>query len=234
MARRRTPEAVLETGPAVSSSADLNPILSLSFEQISAQVENASVCTICGDRPLLSVGEGTPRAKLMFVAEDAFSGAPGDLLVKMIEAMGLKREEVFLARFTNCYPRAGSKPIESANSQSANSEGSLQPPLFSTCAELLDAQIAAIRPEVIVALGESAAEGLVGEKFSFSEKRGQFLKHRSLGVAVMPTFHPNHLLDYPAAKRDAWEDLKGVARRLDLKLPTPATPSRKPTGRDSV
>lgn len=145
-----------------------------------------------------------------------FPGPAGELLSRMIEAMGLKQEDVYLANLRKC---TSSSPDPSSLSAEV-----------STCADLLDRQIAAIRPEVIVALGEFAAESLVGEKVGMTHIRGHFKNYRLLDIPVMPTFHPGHLLEHAASKRDAWEHLKAVAKHLGIEIPVKVP--RKPTGVD--
>ncbi len=212
------------TSPATSGSpepAHSPEQLQETLADLVSQLRTSPVCSVCEDHPALVLGEGSPRARIMFVAAapSPFPGAAGELLIRMIEAMGLKQEDVYLANLRKC----SSSPSSSQNpNQTAILSG------VSTCADLLDRQIAAIRPEAIVALGEFAAESLVGEKLEMTCVRGHFKNYRKLDIPVMPTFHPGYLLEHAASKREAWEDLKAVAKHLGIEIPMKGP--RKPSG----
>jgi uracil-DNA glycosylase len=160
----------------------------------------------------LVLGAGNPNARLMFVGEaprrdvellgEPFVGPAGDLLTKMIQAMGLERSDVYL---TNVVKRRRAR------------QNQAEPASPDACKVVLSQQIDVIRPEVIVTFGEFATELLLGDNTPISKMRGQWCE--SEGVAVMPTFHPNELLRDAAKKKPVWMDLQVVMHRLGLKRP---------------
>jgi DNA polymerase len=174
-------------------------------------------CTRCklhklGRRQIV-FGVGNPDAELMFVGEAPghdedvkgipFVGRAGQLLTKMIEAMGYRRDEVYIANVIKCRPPENRNP---------------DPDEVETCEPFLFQQIAAIRPKVIVALGSFAAKTLLKTQSPISRLRGRVYEYH--GARLVPTFHPSYLLRSPAQKRDAWEDLK-VALGLLGRQPPP-------------
>jgi uracil-DNA glycosylase len=160
-------------------------------------------------------GVGNPDADLMFVGEAPgadedlqgipFVGRAGQLLTKMIEAINLRREDVYIANVIKCRPPGNRNP---------------EPDEIAQCEPFLFQQIAAIKPKVIVALGSFAAKTLLRTDESISRLRGRIYDFQ--GAKLIPTFHPSFLLRSPDRKRDAWEDLK-TARAL---LTAPVTPRR--------
>ena len=178
--------------------------------------EEIGDCTRCplayGGRRKIVFGDGSPTARLMFVGEgpgadeDAqglpFVGKAGQLLNNMISAMGLKREEVYIANIVKCRPPANRVP---------------EPVEANTCSPFLLRQIDVVRPEVIVALGSTAATYLLGVKQSLAVLRGRWHKVRDAKVAV--TYHPAFLLRDPRMKGEAWKDLQMVMAELGLKAP---------------
>ncbi|WP_263375391.1 uracil-DNA glycosylase [Granulicella aggregans] len=174
-------------------------------------------CTRCplayAGRRTIVFGDGDPNARLMFVGEgpgadeDAsgipFVGKAGQLLNNMIAAMGLKREQVYIANIVKCRPPANRTP---------------EPVEANTCSPFLLEQIDVIRPEVIVALGGTAATYLLGVKQSLGSLRGTW--HSCRGAKVAVTYHPAFLLRDPTQKGEAWKDLQRVMAELGLKPPT--------------
>ena len=174
-------------------------------------------CTRCplayGGRHSIVFGDGSPTARLMFVGEgpgadeDAsgvpFVGKAGQLLNNMISAMGLKREEVYIANIVKCRPPANRQP---------------EPVEAGTCSQFLIRQIDVVRPEVIVALGATAATYLLGVRQTLGSLRGQWYTARGAKVAV--TYHPAFLLRDPRQKGEAWKDLQRVMSELGLKGPS--------------
>jgi uracil-DNA glycosylase len=160
-------------------------------------------------------GVGNPDANLMFVGEAPgadedlqgipFVGRAGQLLTKMIEAINLRREDVYIANVIKCRPPGNRNP---------------EPDEIAQCEPFLFQQIAAIQPKVIVALGSFAAKTLLRSEESISRLRGRIYDFH--GAKLIPTFHPSFLLRSPDRKRDAWEDLKR-ARAL---LTSPVTGSK--------
>jgi DNA polymerase len=152
-------------------------------------------------------GVGNPGARLMFVGEAPgadedeqgipFVGRAGQLLTRIIEAIGLKRDDVYIANVIKCRPPGNRNP---------------EPDEVATCEPFLFRQIDAIHPEVIVALGTFAAQALLRTKDPISRLRGQVFQYR--GARLIPTFHPAFLLRSPERKRDTWEDMKKVKALL--------------------
>jgi uracil-DNA glycosylase len=157
-------------------------------------------------------GDGDANARLMFVGEgpgadeDAsgipFVGKAGQLLNNMIQAMGLKREEVYIANIVKCRPPANRVP---------------EPMEANTCDQFLLQQIDVVQPQVIVALGATAATYLLGVKRSLSALRGQW--HSCRGAKLAVTYHPAFLLRDPTMKGEAWKDLQRVMAEMGLKAP---------------
>lgn len=153
-------------------------------------------------------GVGNPNARLMFVGEAPgrdedeqgipFVGRAGQLLTKMIEAMGYRREDVYIANVIKCRPPENRNPM---------------PDEVAACEPFLFRQVEAIRPAVIVALGTFAAQALLKTMDSISKLRGRVFTYG--GARLVPTFHPAYLLRSPERKRDAWEDLKKAKALLE-------------------
>jgi DNA polymerase len=186
---------------AAPAPADLEPAAALAA--LRDEIGDCRRCRLCEQRTTIVFGVGNPGARLMFVGEgpgadedaqgEPFVGRAGQLLTKIIEAMGLRRADVYIANIVKCRPPGNRTPL---------------PDEVGTCAPFLFRQIAAIRPEVIVCLGTPAAQTLFGSRETITKIRGIF---RAIeGVRVMPTFHPAYLLRNPAAKREVWEDMKQV------------------------
>jgi DNA polymerase len=164
-------------------------------------------CKLAGGRTKLVFGVGDPRAELMFVGEgpgadedrqgEPFVGRAGQLLTKMIEAMGYRREEVYIANVVKCRPPENRNP---------------EPDEMDACEPFLRAQIGAVKPRVIVALGKVAVQALLRETTAISRLRGRWFTYE--GVKLMPTFHPAYLLRSPEEKKKAWEDLQLVMKEL--------------------
>lgn len=179
-----------------------------SFEEIWADIGNCTRCPLHQERTNIVHTDGNRKARLMFVGEapgadeDAqarpFVGRAGQLLTKIIEAIGLKREEVLIGNVNRCRPPRNRPPT---------------PEEASMCKPFLLREIAAVQPEVIVVLGNTAMRNLLDIKQGITRIRGQFQDYH--GVKVMPTFHPAYLLRDPSKKKETWEDLKKVRDYLD-------------------
>ena len=174
-------------------------------------------CKLCKGRTNLVFGVGNPDAQLVFVGEgpgadedaqgEPFVGKAGQLLTKMIEAMGFARGDVYICNVVKCRPPGNRNP---------------EPDEIAACEPFLKKQLAAIRPRVIVALGKFAAQCLLRDDTPISRLRGNFRTYE--GVRLMPTFHPAYLLRDPSKKRDAWADLKQVLaalREMGIEPPRP-------------
>jgi len=191
-----------ETAPPPAETQYSNETL----EDIRRDLGDCQRCKLFSTRTNLVFGEGAPRAELMFVGEgpgadeDAtgrpFVGRAGQLLTKMIEAIDLKREDVYIANVVKSRP-PGNRAPESDEVRA--------------CIPFLFRQIAAIHPKLIVALGNPAMQALLDTKIGITKMRGNFQDYpRISGIKVLPTFHPAYLLRSPDKKREAWEDLKKV------------------------
>jgi len=189
-----------------SRSSDAVPVYSNPAEALKAvQTEIGPDCSRCKlhtlGRTQVVFGVGDPNADLMFVGEAPgadedvqgipFVGRAGQLLTKMIEAINLKREQVYIANVIKCRPPGNRNP---------------EPDEIEQCEPFLFRQIEAVKPKVIVALGSFAAKTLLRSGESISRLRGRIYDFH--GAKLIPTFHPSFLLRSPDRKRDAWEDLK--------------------------
>lgn len=178
------------------------------FEQIHAEIGDCTRCPLHLERTHVVHTEGNRKARLMFVGEapgadeDAqarpFVGRAGQLLTKIIEAIGLKREDVLIGNVNRCRPPQNRAPM---------------PDEAATCKPFLEREIAVAQPEVIVVLGNTALKNLLDTREGITRARGRF--HEYKGIKVMPTFHPAYLLRDPSKKRETWEDLKKVRDYLD-------------------
>ncbi|HNX91110.1 MAG TPA: uracil-DNA glycosylase, partial [Candidatus Omnitrophota bacterium] len=131
-----------------------------------------------------------------------FVGRAGQLLTKIIEAMGLKREDVFIANILKCRPPANRNPM---------------PGEIAVCSPYLHKQIELIKPSVICALGKFSAQTLLATETPITALRGNFYEYR--GIKLMPTYHPAYLLRNSSGKKDVWEDMKKIAKELGIKIP---------------
>jgi DNA polymerase len=180
--------------------------------------EDIGDCTRCAlhtGRHKIVFSDGSPTARLMFVGEgpgadeDAqglpFVGRAGQLLNNMIEAMGLKREEVYIANVVKCRPPGNRTP---------------EPGEANTCSPFLFRQIDVVRPQVLVALGATAATYLLGQRQPLAGLRGRV--HAFRGMSLIVTYHPAFLLRDPRQKKEAWADLQIAMKELGLKRQGPA------------
>jgi uracil-DNA glycosylase len=210
MKKENETEPALFSEPALfgepSSQAVETQYARETLEDIRSDLGDCQRCKLWSTRTKLVFGEGSPQAELMFIGEgpgadeDAsgrpFVGRAGQLLTKMIEAIDLKREDVYIANVVKSRP-PGNRAPESDE--------------VKACIPFLFRQIAAIRPRLIVALGNPAMQALLDTKIGITKMRGQFQDYPRLpGIKVLPTFHPAYLLRSPDKKREAWEDLKKV------------------------
>jgi DNA polymerase len=170
--------------------------------------DNCTRCKLCKlGRTQIVFGVGNPRAQLMFVGEapgqdedlqgEPFVGRAGQLLTKIIEAIGLSRGDVYIANVIKCRPPQNRNP---------------EPDEVASCEPFLFRQVDAIKPKVIVALGTFAAQCLLKSTDPISRMRGRVFSYR--GAQLIPTFHPAFLLRSPDRKRDVWEDMKKVRALL--------------------
>ncbi|MBL8187502.1 MAG: uracil-DNA glycosylase [Acidobacteria bacterium] len=176
------------------------------LEDIRRDLGDCKRCKLWSTRTNIVFGEGNPNAELMFVGEapgadeDAsgrpFVGRAGQLLTKMIEAIDMKREDVYIANTLKSRPPGNRNP---------------EPDETKACIPFVYRQIAVIRPKLIVTLGNPATQGLLETKVGITRIRGTFQDYpRDSAIKVLPTYHPAYLLRSPDKKREAWEDLKKV------------------------
>lgn len=179
------------------------------FTALRSEVEQCKKCRLAETRKNVVFGVGDVRADLMFVGEgpgadedeqgEPFVGRAGQLLTKMIEAMGLSRQTVYIANIVKCRPPENRNPFEDESN---------------TCIPYLYRQIEYIKPKIIICLGSVAAQNLLKTNVGISKLRGNFVMLN--GIKVMPTFHPAYLLRNPNMKRPCWEDLQMVMKELGL------------------
>jgi DNA polymerase len=199
---------ILAPGSRLQAPAMKLPVL----EEVRAQIGECTRCKLHKGRHNIVFGVGNPRARLMFVGEAPgededlqgfpFVGKAGGLLTKMIEAMGLKRDDVYICNTVKCRPPNNRNP---------------EPDELASCEPFLKGQLAAVKPEVIVTLGKFAAQALLRDDSPVSRLRGHWREYE--GIPLMPTFHPAYLLRSPGEKGKVWEDLKQVMKKLNLPLP---------------
>ena len=185
--------------------------------------ERVMACVKCGhlasSRKNVVFGVGNIETQLMFVGEapgadedaqgEPFVGRAGELLTKIIQAMGLQRSDVYIANILKCRPDT---PGQTAGNRKPTSDE------MATCVPYLHEQIDLIQPRVIVALGATAIEGLLGKTLGIMKMRGQWKTYR--GTPLMPTFHPAYLLRNQAMseKRKVWEDMLSVMEKLEMPI----------------
>ncbi|HUH62308.1 MAG TPA: uracil-DNA glycosylase [Terracidiphilus sp.] len=199
-------------GPFVGTG-DRNATIESKIAALRIIRDDIGDCTRCAlhkGRNKLVFADGSPMARLMFIGEgpgadeDAqglpFVGRAGQLLNNMISAMGLKREEVYIANVVKCRPPGNRTP---------------EPDEANTCSPFLFRQIDVVKPEVIVALGATAATYLLGARQPLAGLRGRV--HNVRGAKLIVTYHPAYLLRDPRQKKEAWADLQIAMRELGLK-----------------
>lgn len=177
-------------------------------------------CTLCRKRKTIVFGDGNPHAELLFAGEGPgadedeqglpFVGRAGKLLTQMIEAMGLKRSDVYICNVVKCRPPDNRLPDKEE---------------IAECSPFLLRQIAAIRPKVVVSLGACATQTLLGSSIGITKIHGEWFDWQ--GTKLMPIFHPAYLLRNPPAKPEAWKDLQKVMAYLGLKSPPKKAESRR-------
>ena len=175
---------------------------------VRADLGDCTRCALAATRSNIVFGDGAIDAPLVFVGEAPgadedrtgvpFVGRAGELLDKMIVAMGWRRSDVYIANVLKCRPPGNRTPLADE---------------IAACRPFLDAQLGVLAPRIVVALGRPAANTLLGTDAPISALRGRF--HELHGLRVMPTFHPAYLLREPDRKRDAWADLKLVMAELE-------------------
>ncbi len=184
-------------------------VLPDTLEDIQSDLGDCSRCGLSATRSHIVFGEGDPDARLVFVGEGPgyeenkqgrpFVGPAGQLLTKIIQAMGLGREQVYICNIIKCRPPGNRNP---------------GPEEIRACLPFLERQLSAIRPEFICALGAFAAQTLLKTEQPISRLRGRL--HSIKEVRILPTYHPAYLLRNPAKKREVWDDVKKLMREMGL------------------
>jgi uracil-DNA glycosylase family 4 len=179
-----------------------------SLEAVRSELGDCRRCQLHPYRTQIVFGIGNPQAKLVFIGEapgrdedlqgEPFVGQAGQLLNKIIQAIQLRREEVYIANIIKCRPPENRNP---------------EPDEIAACEPFLIKQLQAIRPRLICALGTFAAQTLLKTEEKISSLRGNFKEYQ--GILLMPTYHPAFLLRNPGRKRDVWEDMKKIKKEYD-------------------
>ena len=179
----------------------------VSWAQLMEEVACCEKCRLHETRTNVVPGEGSPGARLMFIGEGPgqeedrqgrpFVGRSGELLTRMIHAIGLERSEVYICNIVKCRPPQNRNP---------------EPDEATACLGYLRAQVALVRPRVVVLLGKVACQYTIKDQVFITRDHGKWYEQK--GVWFMPTFHPSALLRDPAKKRDAWEDFQKIRDKL--------------------
>lgn len=186
------------------------PITPSGLDSLKSEVLKCNRCSLHKTRHNVVFGSGNPNAELMFIGEAPgededlqglpFVGRAGQLLTKIIEAMGLKRSDVYIANILKCRPPNNRIPL---------------PTEILECEDNVKRQVEFIKPKVICTLGKFASQTLLRTEVPISALRGKFQSYN--GIKVMPTFHPAYLLRNPNDKKLVWDDMKKIMRELDIK-----------------
>ena len=181
--------------------------MNTSWAQLLNDIGACTSCRLCEKRTQPVPGEGRPDAALMFIGEGPgrdedlqgrpFVGASGQLLDRMIHAIGMDRTDVYIANVVKCRPPLNRNP---------------EPDEAAACLPFLRRQFVLVRPKVIVLLGKVACRYVLNDERPISLLRGSWVQKKN--VWFMPTYHPSALLRDPSKKRDAWEDFKAVRQKL--------------------
>lgn len=182
--------------------------MEVSWPKLLEEIADCRKCRLCQGRENTVPGEGDTRADLLFIGEGPgreedrlgrpFVGAAGQLLERMLAAIGRSRNDVYIANIVKCRPPGNRTPEADE---------------VAACMPYLRAQTALIRPKVIVLLGASAAKAILGDGTRITQDRGQWVERK--GVWIMPTYHPAALLRDESKKRPVWQDLQQVRDKLN-------------------
>jgi DNA polymerase len=193
------------------AAEDPAPAARSALLELEKQLQNCTLCKLHPGRGQLVFGEGSAQAELVFVGEGPgrdedlqgrpFVGEAGQLLTKIIQAMGLEREQVYICNVVKCRPPGNRDPEADE---------------IETCLPFLKKQFEYIKPKVICTLGRIAGQTLLSGHFQITQQRGTWSAYDE--IPVMPTFHPAYLLRTPSAKRLVWEDAKKIMKHLGLEV----------------
>ncbi|MGB9680499.1 MAG: uracil-DNA glycosylase [Thermoanaerobacteraceae bacterium] len=180
----------------------------LPLKELYMECLNCKKCNLSNTRNNVVFGEGSYKSKIMFIGEGPgkdedlqgkpFVGRAGQLLNKMLEAINLKREDIYIANIVKCRPPNNRVPLEEE---------------IQACIPYLRNQVAIISPKIIVCLGSTAAKAIIDKNFKITAMRGRWYERK--GVSIIATYHPAALLRDPGKKTEAWEDFKAIKEKLD-------------------
>lgn len=177
------------------------------LKELKNYVHGCSKCRLCENRKNTVFGEGSESADIMFIGEGPgaeedntgrpFVGRAGQLLTKMLEAIDIKREDVYIANIVKCRPPANRVPFDDE---------------AECCLPYLRCQVSVIRPKIIVCLGATAGKYIIDKELRITRDRGKWYEKGSF--LMLPTYHPSALLRDPGKKRDAWNDFKSIREKI--------------------
>jgi len=206
-----TPEALPLCSSLDPATAAASACRTETLDEVRADLGECQRCALGRTRTRLVFGSGNPKASLVFVGEgpgrkedeqgEPFVGEAGLLLNRILFAMGLEREDVYICNVIKC------RPPQNRNPEAEE---------IAACEPFLQRQLTAINPGVLVALGKFAAQTLLQDKTPISKLRGEWRSYN--GIDLMPTFHPAYLLRNPAHKLELWQDMKQVMQRLQSQV----------------
>lgn len=189
------------------SVREIPPTSPASLEALQKSIDGCQRCRLHAGRTHIVFGDGNPRANLMFIGEGPgehedlqgvpFVGAAGELLTKILGAIDIRREDVYITNIVKCRPPGNRNPEADE---------------ITACAPFLQRQIELIQPDIICALGRCAAQTLLQTDTPLSRLRGRFHDYGDIrsGIRLMPTYHPAYLLRYPKQKRAVWQDMQHI------------------------
>jgi DNA polymerase len=188
------------------------------LEEFREKICTCRKCPLGNTRLNFVFGVGNPDAQLMFIGEgpgfdedhkgEPFVGKAGQLLNRIIEAIGMKREEVYIGNIVKCHPMK-----DPSDNEKRGNDRPPTPVEMEACIAYLERQIEIIQPKIICLLGSTAAKGILKTETGISKLRGKFTEYK--GIRTMPTYHPAALLRDPSLKKDVWEDMKKLKAALE-------------------
>lgn len=207
---------IISTSPEIAEAVALDSVAAISVEslgwqELAKQVSECQLCELSKTRKQTIFGEGSQKAALMIIGNaptvedeqqgNMFSGEPGKLLTAMLKAMGYQRNDVYVSSIVKCKTHENQEPSEEQ---------------ASSCEAYLLRQISLLKPKLILALGNAAAQQLLKSKSTMSRLRGQLHYVDNISAPIIVSYHPTYLLAAPNEKRKAWQDLQLAMRELKL------------------
>ncbi|MFH1996344.1 MAG: uracil-DNA glycosylase [Candidatus Omnitrophota bacterium] len=201
-------ETMAGTGECLGAPGSGKAAKPRAWEAFEKEVTRCKNCSLHTTRKNVVVGAGSRKAALMFIGEapgrdediqgKPFVGRAGNLLTRIIEAMGLSRDEVYIGNVLKCRPPNNRPPL---------------PDEVIACRENIKRQIELIQPRILCTLGKFASQTLLSTTTPISKLRGRFFEYN--GIKLMPTYHPAYLLRNPGEKRHVWQDMKKIMKELE-------------------